>query len=141
MDADTVDLVIVGAGPAGLAAACEARQSGLSVSLLDEQLTLGGQVYRSVDTASPQRRSVLGEDYAAAIRHFGRERICEVHLKDLDDLYGKGSMNFPAVRAALDDAGYRGWVGIEGLMMPLGIEQSLRYDLDYLRPIFPRMIP
>ncbi len=83
----------------------------------------------------------VGEDYAAAIRHFGRERICEVHLKDLDDLYGKGSMNFPAVRAALDDAGYRGWVGIEGLMMPLGIEQSLRYDLDYLRPIFPRMIP
>jgi len=67
MDADTVDLVIVGAGPAGLAAACEARQSGLSVSLLDEQLTLGGQVYRSVDTASPQRRSVLGEDYAAGV--------------------------------------------------------------------------
>ncbi|MEN9404546.1 MAG: hypothetical protein RL091_3249, partial [Verrucomicrobiota bacterium] len=82
----------------------------------------------------------VGEDYAAAIRHFGQERICEVHLKDQDDLYGKGSMNFPSVRAALDDAGYRGWVGIEGLKMPLGIEQSVRYDLEYLRPIFPRTL-
>jgi sugar phosphate isomerase/epimerase len=80
----------------------------------------------------------VGEDYAAAIRRLGRERICEVHLKDQDALYGKGSMNFPAVRAALDDAGFRGWVGIEGLKLPDGIERSIRYDLDYLRPIFPR---
>jgi sugar phosphate isomerase/epimerase len=80
----------------------------------------------------------VGEDYAAAIRRLGRERICEVHLKDQDDLYGKGTMNFPAVRAALDDAGYRGWVGIEGLKLPLGIEPSIRYDLEYLRPLFPR---
>lgn len=63
-----------------------------------------------------------------------------MHLKDQDDLYGKGTMNFPSVRAALDDADYRGWVGIEGLKMPLGIEQSVRYDLEYLRPIFPRTL-
>ncbi|QEI07429.1 NAD(P)-binding protein [Pigmentiphaga aceris] len=65
MDADIIDLVIVGAGPAGLAAACEARQWGLSVCLLDEQSATGGQIYRAVDAASAKRRSVLGEDYAA----------------------------------------------------------------------------
>lgn len=65
MDADSVDLVIVGAGPAGLAAACEARQWGLSVTLLDEQAATGGQIYRAVEGASPSRRSVFGEDYAA----------------------------------------------------------------------------
>ncbi len=65
MDAETVDLVIVGAGPAGLAAACEARQCGLSVTLLDEQQTPGGQIYRSIDSAGPDRRAALGEDYAA----------------------------------------------------------------------------
>jgi NADPH-dependent 2,4-dienoyl-CoA reductase/sulfur reductase-like enzyme len=65
MDAETIDLVIVGAGPAGLAAACEARQSGLSVCLLDEQSASGGQIYRAVDAASAKRRAVLGEDYAA----------------------------------------------------------------------------
>jgi L-ribulose-5-phosphate 3-epimerase len=79
----------------------------------------------------------VGEDVGAAIRRLGRERICEVHLKDYDDLYGKGSMNFPAVRSALDAIGYRGWVGIEGTRTPLGVEQSIRYDLEYLRPIFP----
>ena len=79
----------------------------------------------------------VGEDVGAAIRRLGRERICEIHLKDYDDLYGKGSMNFPKVRSALDAIGYRGWLGIEGIKTPLGVEQSIRYDLEYLRPIFP----
>lgn len=79
----------------------------------------------------------VGEDVGAAIRRLGRERICEVHLKDYDDLYGKGSMNFPKVRSALDAAGYRGWLGVEGVKTPLGVEPSIRYDVDYLRPIFP----
>lgn len=65
MAADIVDVAIVGAGPAGLAAAIEARQSGLSVTLLDEQAATGGQIYRAVDAASALKRSVLGEDYAA----------------------------------------------------------------------------
>lgn len=80
----------------------------------------------------------VGEDVGAAIRRLGRERICEIHLKDYDDLYGKGSMDFPNVRSALDAIGYRGWLGIEGVKTPLGVEQSIKYDLDYLRPIFPK---
>jgi sugar phosphate isomerase/epimerase len=81
-----------------------------------------------------------GEDIGAAIRRLGAERICEVHLKDYDDLYGKGSINFPNVRTALDAAGYRGWLGIEGVKTPLGVEPSIKYDLDYLRPIFPARV-
>jgi len=81
-----------------------------------------------------------GEEVGAAIRVLGAERICEVHLKDYDDLYGKGSMNFPNVRTALDAAGYRGWLGIEGVKTPLGVEPSIKYDLDYLRPIFPARV-
>lgn len=65
MDVEMADLVIVGAGPAGLAAAVEARQWGLSVALLDEQAAPGGQIYRGVDAASARSRAVLGEDYAA----------------------------------------------------------------------------
>jgi L-ribulose-5-phosphate 3-epimerase len=100
--------------------------------LLDAVKSPAVQIY--YDVGNMQK---VGEDYAAAIRRLGRERICEVHLKDQDDLYGKGSMNFPSVRTALDAAGYRGWLGIEGLKLPLGIEPSIRYDLDYLRPLFP----
>jgi sugar phosphate isomerase/epimerase len=82
----------------------------------------------------------VGEDVGAAIRRLGRERICEIHFKDYDDLYGKGSIDFPGVRRALDDIGYRGWAGIEGVKMPLGTEKSIRYDLDYLRPLFPKAV-
>jgi len=46
-------------------------------------------------------------------------------------------MNFPAVRKAMDDIGYRGWMQIEGVKTPLGVEESVRYDLNYLRSIFP----
>src|SRR5882757_2602487 len=40
------DLVIVGAGPAGLSAALTAEQHGLRVAMIDEQHGIGGQVMR-----------------------------------------------------------------------------------------------
>jgi sugar phosphate isomerase/epimerase len=80
-----------------------------------------------------------GWDVCKEIRFLGK-RICEFHAKDYDDLYGKGTMNFPAVRKAMDDIGYRGWMQIEGVKTPLGVEESVRYDLNYLRGIFPRTV-
>jgi len=65
MSEAVADLVIIGAGPAGMAAACEARSLGLSVVVLDEQTTIGGQIYRSIESASSDRLDILGEDYAA----------------------------------------------------------------------------
>lgn len=61
---DTVDIAIVGAGPAGMAAAVIARQHGASVALLDEQPAAGGQIYRGVVDAPSERLRVLGPDYA-----------------------------------------------------------------------------
>lgn len=55
----------MGAGPAGLSAAIEARSWGLSVTVLDEQAAMGGQIYRGVDASNAKLRAVLGEDYAA----------------------------------------------------------------------------
>jgi NADPH-dependent 2,4-dienoyl-CoA reductase/sulfur reductase-like enzyme len=65
MSANLFDLVVVGAGPAGLSAAIEARESGLSVAVLDEQPASGGQIYRNVDASSPKLRAILGDDYVA----------------------------------------------------------------------------
>ena len=60
----THDLIVVGAGPAGLAAAATAAELGLRALLLDEQPRAGGQIYRNVATASPRVRALLGPDYA-----------------------------------------------------------------------------
>jgi thioredoxin reductase/bacterioferritin-associated ferredoxin len=57
------DVAVVGAGPAGLAAAGLCARMGLDCVLLDEQSHPGGQIYRSI-TASPlQTGTVLGDDY------------------------------------------------------------------------------
>lgn len=67
------DLAIVGAGPAGMAAASEARRAGLSVSLFDEQTAPGGQIWRGIEAASDKLRGYLGKDYMrgdAAVREF-----------------------------------------------------------------------
>jgi len=45
-------------------------------------------------------------------------------------------MDFPAVREAMEDIGYQGWLIIEGTKMPLGVEASVRYDADYLKTVF-----
>jgi len=60
-----VDIIVVGAGPAGLAAATTAAEAGSKVLLLDEQSSPGGQIYRAVESAPPVIRELLGEDYAA----------------------------------------------------------------------------
>ncbi|WP_422051033.1 NAD(P)/FAD-dependent oxidoreductase [Shimia sp.] len=59
------DIAVLGAGPAGLAAATRAAQLGAHVVLLDEQEHPGGQIYRNVDVASGMQQRVLGADYTA----------------------------------------------------------------------------
>lgn len=46
------DIVIVGAGPAGMSAAVRARESGLLVLVLDDNPAAGGQIWRNAPSAS-----------------------------------------------------------------------------------------
>lgn len=56
----------------------------------------------------------MGYDVHAEIRQLGRQRICELHAKENGFLLGQGRIDFTAVRRALDDIGYGGWMQIEG---------------------------
>ena len=67
------------------------------------------QVY--YDVANSTER---GYDINAEIRELGRARICEFHAKENGFLLGQGKIDFPAVRKAMDDIGYSGWIQIEG---------------------------
>jgi sugar phosphate isomerase/epimerase len=91
------------------------------------------QVY--YDVANSQE---AGYDIFREIRLLGKQ-ICQVHAKDNKDLYGQGSIDFKAVRKALEDTGYSGWLIMEGTKMPLGVEQSISYDANYLKTIFPAL--
>ncbi|HVC52449.1 MAG TPA: NAD(P)/FAD-dependent oxidoreductase [Stellaceae bacterium] len=59
----TFDLAIVGAGPAGMAAATLAAEFGLDVIVIDEQDAPGGQIYRAVERVAPG--SLFGASYLA----------------------------------------------------------------------------
>ncbi len=48
------DLLILGAGPAGLSAACAARDCGLEITVENEESAPGGQLFRNIETRSGQ---------------------------------------------------------------------------------------
>ncbi len=88
------------------------------------------QVYYDVGNSH-----VRGYDIYKEIRYLGKH-ICEFHAKDYKNLFGKGKIDFPKVRKAMDEIGYRGWIQIEGAT-PLGMIESYKQDAQYLRSIFP----
>lgn len=70
---EAYDVAVVGAGPAGLAAATVCAKVGLSTVLFDEQATVGGQIYRAITETPAREKSVLGASYwrgAALIEAF-----------------------------------------------------------------------
>jgi sugar phosphate isomerase/epimerase len=77
-----------------------------------------------------------GYDIYKEIRLLGKN-ICEMHAKDYKDMLGKGAIDFNKVRQAIDDIGYRGWLVIESVKTPLGVEETVRQDGLFLRQIFP----
>lgn len=72
----TPDILVIGAGPAGMAAVVTAAEAGAGVMLVDEQPAPGGQVWRGIEAASPRLGTILGADYAAGARATARLRAC-----------------------------------------------------------------
>lgn len=62
---DRYNIIVIGAGPAGMSAAIEAARHGASVCLLDEQSSAGGQIYRGVEQAGVAQSKFLGSEYIA----------------------------------------------------------------------------
>ncbi len=61
--ASSYELVVIGGGPAGLAAAALAARAGVSTVLFDENPGVGGQIYRAITSTPVKNRAILGEDY------------------------------------------------------------------------------
>lgn len=68
------DVIVIGAGPAGLSAGACLAEMGLDVLTLDEQSRIGGQIYRNIEAAPQDRLESLGEDYARGLAVAGRFR-------------------------------------------------------------------
>jgi NADPH-dependent 2,4-dienoyl-CoA reductase/sulfur reductase-like enzyme len=77
------NLVIIGAGPAGIAAARSARADGLDAVLLDEQAEPGGQIWRAVGRVAQDRPADLGmfgASYAKGVGPVAGLSDCDVRF-------------------------------------------------------------
>ncbi|MBL6617984.1 MAG: FAD-dependent oxidoreductase [Reyranella sp.] len=63
--APSYDLIVIGGGPAGLAAASLAARAGVRTVLFDENPGVGGQIYRGITFTPVKDRAILGDDYWA----------------------------------------------------------------------------
>jgi L-ribulose-5-phosphate 3-epimerase len=84
-----------------------------------------------------------GYDIYKEIRILGKH-ICQFHAKDYGaETFGKGDIDFKAVREAMDDIGYRGWIVFESTkwepdtLVTMEEEATFRKNIEYLRSIFP----
>ena len=71
------DILIVGAGPAGIAAAVTAAAAGKRVGLVDDNPAAGGQIWRSVDAQPVAARTWLAKLAASPIVRFQGWRIVD----------------------------------------------------------------
>jgi thioredoxin reductase/bacterioferritin-associated ferredoxin len=77
------ELVIIGDGPAGMAAAINAAKHGLSVLMIGEQQRPGGQIYRNIEATDPDLMNILGPDYAK-----GKSLLRRFQTAGVDYLHG-----------------------------------------------------
>lgn len=103
------DLAILGAGPAGAAAAVEAAALGLRTIVLDEAHAAGGQVHAIAPGVTPPARDVdrAGDALRAALAESGAEFRCGRrvwHLERHDGLWRVHALAAPPERGSVDVA-------------------------------------
>ena len=101
-----------------------------NLKILDRVGCPAVQVYYDVGNSTDKGYDILKE-----IRLLGK-RICMFHAKDGGFMLGQGRINFKAVREAMDDIEYKGWIQIEAAA-PKGIVEDYRTHLAFLRNHFP----
>lgn len=114
------DLLIVGAGPAGMAAAVTARRHGLSVRVVDEQPAPGGQIWRGVETvAATARARRLGESYLAGAERAAAFRACGAVYEPASQLW----QIEPGFRAFITHSGRARIVTAQAIILATGAQE------------------
>lgn len=77
----------------------------------------------------------VGHDPAAEIREL-KGRLCQIHFKDGPNYLGEGKVNWEAVRDALNDIGYKGWIVLETSCPSKDREADFRRNAAFVRKLF-----
>jgi L-ribulose-5-phosphate 3-epimerase len=74
-----------------------------------------------------------GFDVLSEIKWLGKDRICEVHLKDNPHYLGEGTIDFGAVVRLLHEMGFSGWAQLECDAPSGNIDADMTKNLAFIR--------
>jgi L-ribulose-5-phosphate 3-epimerase len=82
--------------------------------------------------------TIAGFDIVKEIRWLGKERICQMHLKDNPHYLGEGKIEFTPVMHAIRDIGFSGFANLETDAHQETLEADLRRNLMYIRRVMQK---
>jgi NADPH-dependent 2,4-dienoyl-CoA reductase/sulfur reductase-like enzyme len=94
------DVVVIGAGPAGIAAACAAAEAGKRVAIVDDNEAPGGQIWR----AAGARRDTAATSWLARLERSGARLLSRTRVFDAPE---RGVLAAETEDTARLDFGYR----------------------------------
>jgi len=101
-----------------------------NLAILDRVGSPAVQVYYDA------RNSVdVGHDAPAEIREL-KGRLCQIHFKDGGNYLGEGKVKWEAVRDALNDIGYKGWIVLETSCPSKDSDADFKRNAAFVRKLF-----
>ena len=130
----TADLLRELAPEAGNAGVILGLENTLSaednVRIIDKTKSNAVKVYYDVGNSTNNKHDVLKE-----IPWLGKDRICQIHLKDNPGYLGEGKIDFPRVMAAIRQTGFDGYANLETESPSKVVENDMRKNLAYVRDL------
>jgi len=100
-----------------------------NVRIMDRAKSKSVSVYYDVGNSTQ-----AGFDVVKEIRWLGKQRICQIHLKDNPHYLGEGNIPFPRVIEAMREIGFTGAANLEtDTHAGSSVDADMRRNLAYLR--------
>lgn len=101
-----------------------------NVRIMDRSRADNVLVYYDVGNST-----LAGFDVVKEIRWLGKDRICQMHLKDNPHYLGEGKIQFNAIVQAIADIGFKEWANLETDVRPEELELGMKRNLRFIRSV------
>lgn len=125
MSGISVDVAIVGAGPAGMAAALKLRELGIAAAVFDEQPSPGGQIYRNIlEAGQGPRAAILGASYTEGLALVRRFVDCRIDYQARAAVWriGEDGLSFTGPAGSAECASRRVLIATGAMERPFPVE-------------------
>ena len=101
-----------------------------NVRIMDRSRSKAVRVYYDVGNSTNNGFEVVKE-----IRWLGKDRICQIHLKDNPGYMGEGKIDFQAVMKAILDIKFSGFANLETSAPSHSVENDMNRNLSFVRKL------